>query len=450
MERASKRAGNTWLFLAKAAFVAVIMLVFQYGQIIFYEETRFYFWGNNVILLLYAANLFFSCRIYRGMSFGSVGRQESILSWILCLLITNGFQYLLLSLLVAGMLPIYGFLAILATQIVLVIPLIFLIDALYYHLHPAHKAIIIYGSKEKAHVYSTIIKKHRKKFQISQVLSQNEPFEDLIRCIDESESVFFLDVEGINRDSLFEYCFRHEKHTYILPSFTGVLLNTAEISWISNTPMFMPKTPDIDPVQKFTKRCMDVLASLLAIILLSWLMLIIWAAIRISDRGPAVYKQVRVTKGGKHFVLFKFRSMRLDAESDGMPRLSPEGDDRVTPVGRFIRKTRIDELPQLFNVLFGTMSLVGPRPERPEIAEQYEKTYPNFSLRTKVKAGVTGYAQIYGKYNTAPDEKLFLDIMYIETFSVWQDVKLILQTLKVVFMPSSTEGISEDSTTAMR
>ena len=142
--------------------------------------------------------------------------------------------------------------------------------------------------------------------------------------------------------------------------------------------------------------------------------------------------------------------MRPDAEDDGVPRLTAKDDDRITPIGRFIRKTRLDELPQLFNVLSGSMSLVGPRPERPEIAEQYEKIHPNFAFRTKVKAGITGFAQIYGRYNTAPEDKLFLDIIYIETLSIWQDIKLLLQTFTVIFKSSSTEGISNDSTTALR
>ena len=445
-----KRTGNSWLFLAKTALIAAVLAVFFVGQLLFYTETRFYFWGNYIILLLYAANLFFTCSIYRGMHFGSIDRHESVLSWILSLLIANALQYLLLSLLEARLLPAVGFVIVMAVQVAVVIPMIFITDKLYYFLHPAQKAMIIYGSANRARMYAGIIQKHRKRFEICSSLSQEEPLETLFSHIRESESVFFIDVDEKYRNRLFEYCFRNEKRLYIAPSFSGVLLNTAEISWISNTPMFLPKSPEIEPVMQFVKRAMDILFSLLAITLLSWLMLIIWGAVRLSDRGPAIYKQVRVTKGGKQFTLYKFRSMRLDAEADGIARLSSQGDSRVTSIGRFIRKTRIDELPQFFNILFGAMSLVGPRPERPEISEQYEKEYPNFSLRTKVKAGLTGYAQIYGKYNTAPEEKLFLDLMYIETFSIWQDVKLILQTFKVVFMPSSTEGVSEDITTALR
>jgi len=142
--------------------------------------------------------------------------------------------------------------------------------------------------------------------------------------------------------------------------------------------------------------------------------------------------------------------MRPDAEDDGVPRLTSKGDNRITPVGRIIRKTRIDELPQLFNVLSGAMSIVGPRPERPEIAQEYEEIYPSFAFRTKVKAGITGFAQIYGQYNTNPEDKLFLDIMYIETFSIIEDIKLMLQTLRVLFQGSSTEGVHSGSTTALK
>jgi lipopolysaccharide/colanic/teichoic acid biosynthesis glycosyltransferase len=222
------------------------------------------------------------------------------------------------------------------------------------------------------------------------------------------------------------------------------------LSWISNTPVFLPKSPEPDMGTRFAKRVMDVLLSLLAILLFSWVMIIIWMVIWLYDRHPAIYKQTRVTMDGKHFTILKFRSMRPNAEDDGIPRLASKDDVRVTPFGRFIRKTRLDELPQLFNVLSGAMSIVGPRPERPEIIQQYEELHPNFSFRTKVKAGITGFAQIYGKYNTAPEDKLLLDIMYIEQLSIWQDVILILQTIKAMFTSSSTEGIAKDSTTAIR
>lgn len=156
------------------------------------------------------------------------------------------------------------------------------------------------------------------------------------------------------------------------------------------------------------------------------------------------YKQIRLTKDGKEFGILKFRSMRVDAEKDGVARLSSgEHDDRITPVGRVIRACRIDELPQLLNILRGELSIVGPRPERPEIAAQYCEEMPEFSLRLQAKAGLTGYAQIYGKYNTTPYDKLVMDLMYIAHPSIVEDLKIMFVTVKILFMPESTEGVSE-------
>jgi lipopolysaccharide/colanic/teichoic acid biosynthesis glycosyltransferase len=172
-------------------------------------------------------------------------------------------------------------------------------------------------------------------------------------------------------------------------------------------------------------------------------MLITALCIKLYDMGPVLYKQIRVTEGDREFEIIKFRSMIVDAEKDGVARLARKNDDRITPVGRVIRKIRFDEFPQLFNVLKGDMSFVGPRPERPSIIEQYTRAMPEFKYRTKVKAGITGYAQVYGKYNTLPYDKLKLDLFYIENFSVWLDLRLIILTVKTIFTLESTEGISE-------
>ena len=173
-------------------------------------------------------------------------------------------------------------------------------------------------------------------------------------------------------------------------------------------------------------------------------MLLTAIAIKIYDRGPVFYKQCRLTKDGKEFYVLKFRSMAVDAEQDGVARLSTgENDSRITPVGKVIRKTRIDELPQFINILKGEMSVVGPRPERPEIAREYEKELPEFSLRLQAKAGLTGYAQVYGKYNTSPYDKLQMDLMYLAKPSLWEDLRIMFATVKILFIPDSTEGIEE-------
>ena len=174
-------------------------------------------------------------------------------------------------------------------------------------------------------------------------------------------------------------------------------------------------------------------------------------AIKAEDGGPVLYKQVRLTKNARPFEIVKFRSMQPDAEKDGVARLSTgEKDDRITFVGRVIRKYRIDELPQLFNILEGSLSIVGPRPERPEIAAQYCELLPEFELRLQAKAGLTGYAQVYGKYNTIPYDKLQMDLMYIAHPSLIEDMKIVLATVKILFKPESTEGVAEGQATAAR
>ncbi|MCL2634554.1 MAG: sugar transferase [Oscillospiraceae bacterium] len=431
------------LSVSNILLFAAILGIFWAGQNIFYKETVLYYWGNYIIVMLYIGILYFACKIYNSLNFGHVDSPELVVSWILCIITVNAFEYFQLCLQALRLLPVTGFLLIIAAQIVFIIPAVFLVNKLYYTVKPAHKAIIIYSNKEKADDYCLRLQNHKKKFIVINSLSQDEPQEILLRNIDEAESVFFLNIEEKNKEYLFDYCFARSKHMYILPTFSGVLLHTSQVSWISRTPMFLPGNSQMSIEARFIKRCMDVVVSLLAIILLSGLMAITWLAIRLSDRGPAIYKQTRVTKNAEEFTLYKFRSMRVDAEKDGVARLMSKNDDRVTPIGRFIRRVRIDELPQLFNILNGDMSLVGPRPERPEIIEQYKLKYPNFSFRLKVKAGLTGLAQVFGDYSISPDEKLLLDIMYIEQFSIWQDIKLIMQTVKVLFLPSSTQGVTE-------
>ncbi len=194
----------------------------------------------------------------------------------------------------------------------------------------------------------------------------------------------------------------------------------------------------IKGIKRFVKRTADILMSLTGILLTLPLMLLIALAVKLCDGGPVLYRQVRLTENGRQFLIAKFRSMRVDAEKDGIC-LAKRRDGRVTPVGRLIRKVHMDELPQLFNVLFGDMSMVGPRPERPEMARRYEELLPDFHKRLAVKAGLTGYAQVYGKYDSSPEEKLAYDLKYIEEFSFSLDLRLLLLTPGASFTNGGSE-----------
>ena len=201
--------------------------------------------------------------------------------------------------------------------------------------------------------------------------------------------------------------------------------------------------------ERNVKRIGDCLLAFIALVVFSPLFLICYIAVRREDGGPAIFRQERIGRFGRPFNIYKFRSMTTHSEDAGA-RLAAKGDARITPVGRVIRAIHFDELPQLFNILKGEMSVIGPRPERQIIADQYTEEIPEFVLRLKVKAGLTGYAQVYGKYNTTPYDKLKLDLTYIENYSVWMDIKILFLTFKILFQKENTEGVDQDQTTAIK
>lgn len=209
-----------------------------------------------------------------------------------------------------------------------------------------------------------------------------------------------------------------------------------------DSPLLLSRNEGLTIEQEFIKRLIDIVVALMGIVITGPFFLIIAMGIKMTDHGPIFFKQERLTKDDKVFNIYKFRTMVQDAEKDGVARLASEGDSRILPIGHILRRTRMDELPQLFNILKGDMTFVGPRPERPELAEEILKEIPEFSYRTKVKAGLTGYAQIYGKYNTTSYDKLKLDLTYIRNYSTLLDLKLILMTPKILFLKESTEGIN--------
>jgi len=236
---------------------------------------------------------------------------------------------------------------------------------------------------------------------------------------------------------------------YVLPRIGDIIMSGAKPMHLFHLPILQVRRRHMDFFGAFIKRLFDIVSSALVLIVVSPIMLVTAIAIKATDGGPVFYKQRRLTQDGREFDVLKFRSMRVDAEKDGVARLSTgDKDDRITPVGHIIRKVRIDELPQLLNILGGSMSVVGPRPERPEIAAQYEEELPEFRLRLQVKAGLTGYAQVYGKYNTTPYDKLQMDLMYIANPSFIQDLRIIFATIKILFMPESTDGVAEGQMTA--
>jgi exopolysaccharide biosynthesis polyprenyl glycosylphosphotransferase len=269
-------------------------------------------------------------------------------------------------------------------------------------------------------------------------------------AVERYDAVVLGDIDVNSRNKIYKFCYGKGIRVYILPKLADVILGGAEEMHIFDTPIFLTREYSLTIEQRFFKRAIDVICSAILLVLASPIMLVTAIVIKLYDGGPVIYKQIRCTRDMREFGIMKFRSMRVDAEKDGVARLATKNDDRITPIGKFIRKVRIDELPQLINILRGDMSFIGPRPERPEIIKQYMEIMPEFEFRTKVKAGLAGYAQVYGKYNTTPYDKLKLDLTYIENYTIWMDIKLMLLTLKILFWPDSTEGVDAQQVTAFK
>lgn len=268
-------------------------------------------------------------------------------------------------------------------------------------------------------------------------------------CLKSYEGIFLSITDSRKRDEILTRCMERGVDAYVIPTIADLVLQSSHPLHIFHLPVYKVERRNPKLVYQIFKRFFDILLSALALVILSPVFAITAWAIHNEDNGPVFYRQTRLTKNGKTFQILKFRSMRTDAEKDGVARLSTgEGDNRVTNTGKFIRAHRIDELPQLINILKGDMSIVGPRPERPEIAAQYEKDMPEFSLRLQAKAGLTGYAQVYGKYNSTPKDKLTMDLVYIAHASLLEDFELCVATLKILFDKESTEGVAEGQTTA--
>ncbi|MCG0239356.1 MAG: sugar transferase [Firmicutes bacterium] len=269
----------------------------------------------------------------------------------------------------------------------------------------------------------------------------------VVKCITPSEliesgtvspgALVFVDsdVSGLERQKILEWSVRHGVEVYLYPSVYDVLLAGAHLTKLGDRPLLSVRPPAVQLEYQLLKRLFDVSVALVLLVIFAPLFLIIPIAIRLDSAGPIFYRQERVGQGGRRFTILKFRTMVKDAERFTGPVWACQNDPRVTRVGRILRATRLDELPQLLNILKGDMSLVGPRPERPVFVEEFAKQNPHFRLRELVKPGLTGLAQVMGRYNTSPEDKLRYDLLYIGKYSPWLDFRILLWTIQVVLFP---------------
>ena len=418
---------NALIIIANAIIYWRVWVYFYKFNIVapFYEK------GTILLVLLYTIILTTLTSLYGGYNVGFNRITELIYSHILAFIFTNIITYIQISLIAREMVDATPILLMTTVQLVVVIVWSYIGNRMYFSLHPPLKTMVIYSGGNITDFLEKL-KTREDRYSVSEIYNINGGADDVFRLIQEKsiEAIFICDIESQSRKELIKYCFYNSIRVFTLPSLTDILTKSSELFHIFDTPLFAFKNAEIPLEEALFKRVLDIVLSSVLIVLSFPIMIIIAISIMLEDGGPIIFKQDRLTKDNEVFKIMKFRSMIKDAEDDGIARLASNEDNRITKVGKFIRKIRFDEIPQFVNVLKGEMSLVGPRPERPEIAEEYIKNVPEFKYRTRVKAGLTGYAQLMGKYDTKPEDKLKLDLYYIGNYSIIQDFILIIMTLR--------------------
>ena len=431
---------------------AVLMTVpFALCWYLYYAKhiaSPFYAKGDYLVVALFFVLFVIFGRVYDAFLMSMQRISEIVYAQFLAAAVSDFIMYIVIWLLSKHLPNILPGVAALIGQVVLAAVWAYNAHHAYFKIFPPQATAVIYDTR---HGMEKLIGKYGldTKYKVVLTATADECIANLA-MLDGVSTVFMSGIHSHDRNVILKYCVENNIGIFVIPRIGDTIMSGAYPMHMFHLPMLKVGRYHPQPEYLFIKRLLDIVISAVALVVLSPIFLVTAIAIKVTDHGPVFYKQIRLTKDGKEFGILKFRSMRVDAEKDGVARLSSgEHDDRITPVGRVIRACRIDELPQLLNILKGELSIVGPRPERPEIAAQYCEEMPEFSLRLQAKAGLTGYAQIYGKYNTTPYDKLVMDLMYIAHPSIVEDLKIMFAPVKILFMPESTEGVSEGQTTAM-
>ena len=388
------------------------------------------------MILIYVVLVLLFAKSFGGLKIGYLKRTDMFYSQTLSIFCVNVVTYFQISVVNRDFSAAVPMILLTIADLAVLILWIVLTNRLCFRLYPPRKLVVIYGDRNAAEL---VLKMSRRvdKYMICESVSANAPPEEIQEAIARYEGIILCEVSGKLRNDLIKYCFAQNVRAYIAPKISDIILRGAEEIRLFDTPLLLCRNYGLTFEQRLGKRIFDLVFAVVFLVLLSPLMLLSAIAIKLNDGGPVLFKQKRLTYHGKEFYVYKFRSMVVNAEKAG-PQLAKENDSRITRVGRILRKCRLDELPQLINILRGDMSVVGPRPERPELAEEYEKTMPEFEFRLQVKAGLTGYAQVTGLYDTLPYDKLKMDLMYIENYSIFLDLRIILMTLKTALFPGET------------
>lgn len=404
---------------------------------------------TGVTMLTFAVLGLALMSVYGGYAIGTQKSKPIVYSMSLATVITDLVTHLQLSIMNTSEKNNPSFvyetphllLLVMLLQIIVIIIFAYFGNFVYFSMEPPEKCCVISSSRQSLGHIIPKIEKFKKQYEIDEIVRYDAP--DVLDVISRNDTVFLYDVPINERIVLSEYCYQKQKNIYYNFEMCDVVAQGAKYMTLDDKSLVMHTAKDLTMEQRIIKRLMDIAISLVALIVASPIMLGCALAIKLEDGGKVFYKQKRLTKYGKVFEVYKFRTMK---EENSINKSVTENDDRITKVGKILRKYRIDELPQMLNILNGDMTVVGPRPEMLENVKKYTDELPEFAYRLRMKAGLTGLAQISGKYNTSPKDKLVMDLMYIENYSIWQDFKLIFQTVTVFFKASeSTEAFGAET-----
>ena len=433
-------------FGSAMVLLGVLAAMFAFLWYRYYSDSivlPYYRRGNWVLIGVYAMLIAIFFKAYGGFKLGYLKKTDMIYSQIISMVCVNFTEYFVISLVGRHFLDASPMVIMTFADFAFISLWTMLTGKIYFMIYPPRKLIILYGSHQAA---ALVLKMSQRvdKYMICESVSINEDPDVIKEQILKYEGVIICDIPAELRNDYLKFCFERSIRAYIAPKISDIIVRGADDIRLFDTPLLLCRNYGLDFEQRLIKRVFDIVFSLVVLVPALPFMLVSAVAIKLYDGGPVLYKQKRLTIDHKEFYVYKFRSMIVDAEKDGKPRLASEEDDRITPVGKILRKFRLDEFPQIFNILRGDMSVVGPRPERPELTEEYKKEMPEFEYRLKVKAGLTGYAQVTGVYDTSPYDKLKMDLMYIENFSVRMDLQIILMTLKTMLFPGKTNAETEE------
>ena len=432
-------------FVSAAIIICLITAIYGFVWINYYNKIlEFPFWrrGNWLMMAVYAVLFLFFAKTYGGFKIGFYKTWNVIYSQILSLFFVNVITYFQIALIDKKFHTPAIMGVVFLLEIIIVVVWAFIGQTIYRKMFPQKRLLLVYGERPMFHLMQKISTREDK-FQICNVVHYNQGIDAIMSLVGNYDGIIIGDIPAHERNQLLKLCYGAGIRSYTVPKISDVINRSSEDLNLFDTPLLLSRNEDLQIEQLFLKRLTDIVCSACGLLITAPFFLVIAIMIKATDGGPVFYKQIRLTKDRKEFEIYKFRTMIQDAEKDGKARLASQNDDRILPVGKFLRATRLDELPQLINILKGEMSLVGPRPERPELAAEIEQELPEFAYRLKVKAGLTGYAQIYGKYNTTSYDKLKHDLTYIRNYSFFLDIKLMLMTPKIMLMKESTEGVGD-------